>query len=151
VIDLEQVYRTHSARVRGAVSSRLGGVDAALIEDACQDAWLIALRNRARLYSAGSESLYGYVVKTAIRQGWKLAAREGRACRLELDQPDPVSLEGLVIARDTLRLSGSSPRQRRILWLRALGLSYAEIAAETRTTVRTVDRQLQRGRKALAA
>jgi DNA-directed RNA polymerase specialized sigma24 family protein len=151
VIDLEQVYRTHSARVRSAVSSQLGGVGAGLVDDACQDAWLIALRNRSRLYSAGSESVYCYVVKTAIRQGWKLAARQCSACELELDQPDPVSLEGRVIARDTLRLSGSSPRQRRMLWLRALGLSYAEIAAETRSTVRTVDRQLQRGRKALAA
>lgn len=42
-----------------------------------------------------------------------------------------------------------SQRQQRLLWLHGLGFSYAEIAARTGSTTRTVERQLLRGKRKL--
>jgi DNA-directed RNA polymerase specialized sigma24 family protein len=151
VIDIERLYRTHCPRVRKAVAGGVGGVGPELIEDACQDAWLAAFRNRDRLHADRPEAVYGYVVKTAIRRAWKLAAGRQRMAELELDLPDGLDLEARVIAHDALQLSGASERQRRMLWLKALGLSHAEVADATGSSVRAVDRQLRRGRRALTA
>ena len=40
-------------------------------------------------------------------------------------------------------------RQRRLVWLQALGWSYLEMAQQTGDTPRTVERQLLRARRAL--
>jgi DNA-directed RNA polymerase specialized sigma24 family protein len=54
--------------------------------------------------------------------------------------------------RERLELVHRLPaRQQRLLWLKAIGLSYTEIAAESGLTVRSVERQLQRGRARLRA
>jgi DNA-directed RNA polymerase specialized sigma24 family protein len=40
-------------------------------------------------------------------------------------------------------------RQQRLVWLQLLGLSYEEIAAREACTIRTVERQLVRARRAM--
>jgi hypothetical protein len=55
----------------------------------------------------------------------------------------------LVEWRDALGTLGSLPeRQQRLLWLHAAGLSYAEMARHEGVTLRTVERQLLRGKRA---
>jgi RNA polymerase sigma factor (sigma-70 family) len=52
--------------------------------------------------------------------------------------------------RERLRAVGALPeRQQRVIWLRALGLNYAEMATQLGCTRRTVDRQLFEARRAL--
>lgn len=148
---IERLYRTHQARLRRAVRGAVRGVGAELVEDACQDAWLTVLRNQDRIRVGEDRQLYGYVVTTAIRRGRKLAAHGRRIAALELERPDPLDVYERIVALDRLRLAGASERQRRMLWLLGLGFSHAEIAVATGSTPRIVDRQLQRGRRALAA
>lgn len=133
--------------MHGAV--RGGGAE--LVEDACQDAWLAMIRNLDRIRADEDGRLYAYVVTTAIRRGWKLAARERRTTALEAELPDRLDTEERAVALERLRLTGASERQRRMLWLHALGFSHAEIAEATASTTRMVDRQLQRGRRRLGA
>jgi DNA-directed RNA polymerase specialized sigma24 family protein len=42
-------------------------------------------------------------------------------------------------------------RQQQMLWMHAFGLSYREIAVETKCTERTVERQLLRAKRAVRA
>ncbi len=59
-------------------------------------------------------------------------------------------MEVLAEQHDLLRLPTALPvRQRRVLWLKAIGFSYDEISTETGETVRTVQRQLLRARSAV--
>ena len=71
--------------------------------------------------------------------------RWGRASRAS------ASLELEELAGRRARLLGVSPRQRMLLGLQGLGLSYDEISAVTGDSRRTVQRQLLRGRAALRA
>ena len=58
----------------------------------------------------------------------------------------------LVERRERLREVQRLPeRQQRVVWLHAIGLSYAEIALTEGCTRRTVDRQLLRARQVLSA
>jgi RNA polymerase sigma factor (sigma-70 family) len=152
VIDLERLYRTHAARVRDAVRGQVGGIAPEVIEDACQDAWLILCDNADRIHAQEPGALYGYLVKTAVRRAWRLATRGEAAGEPEAEgeRGDRADIDELVIARERLALRRLSHRQRRMLWLRGLGMSYVEIAKATSSTRRTVERQLQRGRRALA-
>jgi DNA-directed RNA polymerase specialized sigma24 family protein len=54
--------------------------------------------------------------------------------------------------REQLALVRRIPeRQQRLLWMQGAGSSYEEIAAESGLTVRTVERQILRGRDRLRA
>ena len=76
---------------------------------------------------------------------------------VELEQgADPVALgpEPWELLAERERISGVRElrdRPQRFVWLHALGLSYAEMAAHERCTTRTVDRQLARARGRLRA
>jgi DNA-directed RNA polymerase specialized sigma24 family protein len=74
----------------------------------------------------------------AIRRGWKLVARERRTTALEAELPDRLDVAERAVTHERLRLVGPSERQRRMLWLHALGFSHAEIAQATESTTRTV-------------
>jgi DNA-directed RNA polymerase specialized sigma24 family protein len=148
---IEGLYRRHASRVRRAVQGAVRGVGGELIEDACQDAWLTAIRNQDRIRAGEDEQVCRYVVKTAIRRGWKLASHGRRTGQLDAERPDEQDVEERVLALERLELAGASERQRRMLWLAGLGFSHGEIANATGSTTRTVDRQLQRGRRALGA
>jgi DNA-directed RNA polymerase specialized sigma24 family protein len=61
-------------------------------------------------------------------------------------------LEEQVWRRDQVRrLRLLSVRQQRLVWLRALGFSYGEMARYERASTRTIHRQLERARERLRA
>jgi RNA polymerase sigma factor (sigma-70 family) len=151
VTSLEELYRTHAGRVRRAVHGAVRGVGADMVEDACQDAWPEMIRNLDRIQAGEDRQLYAYVVTTAIRRGRKLARRERRTTAMEAELPNGLDVAERVVVHEWLQLARASERQRRMLWLHALGFSYAEIAQATGGSTRTVDRQLQRGRRRLGA
>lgn len=150
-----ELYAAESGRVRRAVRR---GVQARppLIEDACQAAWAryVAARDRVNRDAAIS-----WLITTAIHEAWRLARVECRDLSLEmlLDDtddseweplaPDVEEAAGLRLRLEALR--ALPERQGRLVWLQGLGLTYADMAAATGDSRRTVERQLLRGRHAL--
>ena len=136
-----------------------------VIEDACQTAWM-------RLLAHGEVDVEGpgavrWVVITATREAWRRSAQRqtptgswsavgGELRDGELPEPaghsaDPVEV---AIEREHTRelqerLNTLTGRERRFLALQALGLSYQEIAFQTGASLRTVERQILRGRHKL--
>ena len=128
----------------------------AVIDDACQFAWIRLLHHRHRVER---ERAVSWLITTALHEVFKLVRRAGH----------DLSLEQLMEETDDLRISRSAPapeetvgprlrlellrdlpeRQERLIWLQGLGFSYPEMATETGVTVRTVDRQLTKARRSL--
>jgi RNA polymerase sigma factor (sigma-70 family) len=168
LIDLDDVARLYveeAVRVRWIVRMSVTAPPA-VIEDACQVAWTRLLIHRARLRR---ESARAWLVRVAVREVIKSVQRERRERSLEalLEQggrsagrgsadtemtlPTPALIEDLVEQKTRLESIRALPeRQRRLVWLQGLGLSYHEMAGETGMTRRTVERQLMRARSSLA-
>ena len=168
LIDLDDVARLYveeAVSVRRIVRMNVTA-SPAVIEDACQVAWTRLLIHRARLRR---ESARAWLVRVAIREVIKSIQRERRERSLEalLEQggrlvsggsadagmalPTPALIEDLAEQKSRLDSIQALPeRQRRLLWLQGLGLSYREMAGETGMTRRTVERQLIRARSSLA-
>jgi RNA polymerase sigma factor (sigma-70 family) len=154
-VDVGAVYVASAAKVRRLVRHNVRESEP-LIEDACQTAWARLVRNRGRV---DPETAVAWLVTTAIREAIRLKHRAGRESFLEdlldeageLDElarePDPHDLTAWRLRLDAVdRLP---ERQRRFVWLQALGWSYAEIGELTGATPRTIDRQLGRARRTL--
>jgi RNA polymerase sigma factor (sigma-70 family) len=63
----------------------------------------------------------------------------------------PALLDDLIEQRERLEAIRILPeRQQRLVWLQGLGLTYTEMAGQTGTTRRTVERQLLRAKRTLA-
>jgi DNA-directed RNA polymerase specialized sigma24 family protein len=100
-----------------------------------------------------------WLARTASREAFRLIRRGTR--ELSLDAlleaagdcalpPAPACLEETCEARDRLgSVRRLSVRQQRMLWLHAIGLSYAEMAVHEGCTRRTVERQLLRAKDAV--
>jgi RNA polymerase sigma factor (sigma-70 family) len=168
LIDLDDVARLYvdeAVSVRRIVQMNVMA-SPAVIEDACQVAWTRLLVHRARLRR---ESARAWLVRVAIREAIKSIQRERRERSLEalLEQggrsasegsadagmtlPTPALIEDLVEQKNRLDSIQALPeRQRRLVWLQGLGLSYREMAGETGMTRRTVERQLIRAHSSLA-
>jgi RNA polymerase sigma factor (sigma-70 family) len=168
LIDLDDVARLYveeAVRVRRIVRMSVTA-SPAVIEDACQVAWTRLLIHRARLRR---ESARAWLVRVAIREVIKSIQRERRERSLEallehggrsaaggsadagMTLPTPALIEDLVEQKNRLDSIQALPeRQRRLVWLQGLGLSYREMAGETGMTRRTVERQLMRARSSLA-
>lgn len=153
--DVASLYAAQAVRVR-----RLVGLDVqapeALVEDACQIAWMRLVCHRARVRQ---ETATRWVVRVAINEARKLIRHATRELSLdELSERGaeavtqaPSLMDGLVESRARLdALRALPPRQRRLLWLQGAGFSYAEMAHQTGATRRTVERQLTRARVKLA-
>ncbi len=134
-----------------------GGIQASddVIEEACQAAWARLVRHRNRIKE---DAARGWLTKTAVHEALRLCRRERRDLLSEIGEEDPVEPECLVVPgpqrlleqRERLESVRHLPRrQQRIVWLRALGLSYEEMAAHEGCTTRTVERQLERARRGL--
>jgi RNA polymerase sigma factor (sigma-70 family) len=164
--DIARLYAKEAVRVRRIVRMSVTAPPA-VIEDACQVAWCRLLIHRTRLRR---ESARAWLVRVAVREAIKSVQRERREWSLEalMEQsarpaadtsvdtrttlPTPALIEELVEQRNRLESIRALPeRQRRLLWLQALGLSYREMASETGMTRRTVERQLIRARSSLGA
>src|ERR1700684_149135 len=163
--DVARLYVEEAVKVRRIVRMSVTA-SPAVIEDACQVAWSRLLIHRARLRR---ESARAWLVRVAVREAIKSIQRERRERSLEalLEQggrstaggsgdtgmtlPTPALIEDLVEQKDRLESIRALPeRQRRLVWLQGLGLSYREMAGETGMTRRTVERQLVRARSSLA-
>jgi RNA polymerase sigma factor (sigma-70 family) len=161
--DVATLYREEAARIRRIVSAHVSA-SPAVIEDACQVAWCRLLVHRARLRP---DSARAWLVQVAVHETLRavrrerrmrslesLTEREGRredAPPLRLVSSAPDLMEDLVQQRARLASISALPdRQRRLMWLQGLGLSYREMAGQTGMTRRTVERQLMRARSSLA-
>jgi RNA polymerase sigma factor (sigma-70 family) len=153
--DVDRLYRRLAGRLEQIVRGDVHAPDP-VIEDACQVAWgrLIDHSDRVR-----RETALGWLAATAVHEAFKLVRRSRREVSLEatveaggespLTRPDPGPCE-LVMQRDRIGGLAELPaRQQRLLWLQALGLSYAEMAAHEGCTTRTIERQLARARDTL--
>ena len=157
---IARFYRDHAARLIQAVRRELS--DPSLAEDGCQAAW-------TALLSAEPVPLDGrafvWLRVTAVRAarrasraaecpvGRMTGGGEGEGPRTELAGPDRDPLQR-VIAQEALdaawaQLRALTPRERRMLGLVGFGLSYAQIAALTGDSIRTIERQVLRGRRKL--
>jgi RNA polymerase sigma factor (sigma-70 family) len=157
--DVAQLYTTCARSLQRLVA---GGVRASdvVVEDACQVAWSRLVRDGDRVRR---ESAFGWLVRTAIHEAYRLARRERRDLSLEvlveLEEggeweailgSDPTDALTAHVAR-VQSLRALPPRQQRLVWLRGCGLSYAEIANATGDSERTVERQLVRAQRRLSA
>jgi len=151
--DIERLYREHGPRLARILHAD-ARVPEDMAEDACQVAWGRLL---ARCGSLGPEAVLAWVLTTAIREAGKLAHQQDRACSLEAavekngdgvvassGRPPHEHVEHLERLRELGQLS---PRQQRVLWLQALGFSYAEIARLEGCSLRTAERQLLRAQR----
>jgi RNA polymerase sigma factor (sigma-70 family) len=153
--EVGELYRALSEPLERVIRSDVHA-SASVIEDACQFAWARLVHHRD---SVRRETAFGWLVKTALHEAFKLIRRAGREVSLEKeieaghDRPDHrPGPPDLCERRERLgMLSSLSARQQRLLWLYGVGLTYAEIAARDGSTPRTVERQLLRARLALRA
>lgn len=153
--DVARLYRELSGPLEGVVRRAVRDPDA-VAEDACQFAWSRLVHHRARV---SEETALGWLVRTAIHEAFKLSRR--RARELSLDQAiddgiDPVATSPepweLLAQRERIAsVRCLERRPQRAVWLRALGLSYVEMAAHEQCTTRTVERQLAVARRELRA
>jgi RNA polymerase sigma factor (sigma-70 family) len=147
--DEADLYRMLAPRVHAVVRRQISGSEQ-LVEDACHTAWVKFIERSEQI---DRHATLTWLVRTAIRDAYKLSHREHR--NLSLDAPagafgepsagayaDPVTHAE---HRERLALTQQlRERQHRLLWLQASGLSYTEIAAGTGDSQRTVERQLLR-------
>lgn len=153
-LPVAELYRDLSDRLEQIVRFDVRAPES-VVEDACQFAWgrLVDHRHRVR-----RESALSWLARTAVREALKLHARAGRCISLDAalngdraaEMPTLAGPDELVERRERLASIGRLPaRQQQMLWLHALGLTYAEIGRHTGCTRRTVERQLLRAKRAL--
>lgn len=145
-----QLYDAYAERLLRIVGSQVRTAHEN-VEDACHFAWAKYL-SHADHVDPGAARVW--LMRTAIRQAWKLDGRQRRDASLEAaaddggELPMPSRLPGPAERaehRDRLhQLTQLSERQQRLVWLQAAGLSYVEMAAYTGDSVRTVERQVLR-------
>ncbi len=155
VLDVGELYRALSGRLEQIVRLDVRAPDA-VIEDACQFAWSRLVHHSG---AVRRESALSWLAKTAIHEAFKLIRREDRELSLDaaIEQAGDAALrtgapgpDELLENRERLEAIRCLPeRQQRLLWLHALGLSYAEMALHTGCSPRTVERQLLRAKRTL--
>ncbi len=150
--EIESLFRQHAACLRRIVRTDVQTSDA-VIEDACQSAWSSLLCHRDRVRGDGA---LAWLVRTAAREALRAVRREARYMPLEdlVGEADTTAFPSHDVfeLRERLTLLHALPvRQQRLLWLHAAGLNYAEMAGQENVTVRTIERQLLRGKRAVRA
>lgn len=154
--DVGELYGSLAGRLEQIVRLDVRASDA-VIEDACQFAWYRLVQHRRRVHR---ETVMAWLARTAVHEAFKLVRRDGREISLEaaLEYEGaersfaiaPLTPQQLLEQRERImELRELPPRQQRVVWLHAFGLSYTEVAAHEGCTRRTVDRQLVRARAAL--
>jgi DNA-directed RNA polymerase specialized sigma24 family protein len=146
------LYAREGGRLRARVAEDLTG-GRALAEDACQTAWLALLgRDDVALDAHG----LAWLRTVAVTAGARLARGRDVAAQPIVDrhaeqaagegEPDQRAVELEELRERRARFVALPSRQRRLLGLQGLGFSYEEISALTGDSLRTVQRQLLRGR-----
>jgi RNA polymerase sigma factor (sigma-70 family) len=153
--DIERLYRRLAERLAQIVRRDVHAPEP-LIEDACQAAWGRLVDHSARVRR---DTALAWLATTAVHEAFRLLRRDRRELSLEetletagearISQRCPGAAE-VAEQRERIGELGRLPaRQQRLVWLKAFGLSYAEIAAYEGCTTRTVERQLLRAKQAL--
>ena len=161
---ITRFYLDHADRLRRAIAHKTGGLDNAIIDDACAFAWETLL-GRPDIDLDRHEA-YWWLYRVALHKAWAL----GRAQRREQptgglngadeDALEPISLDSDIadvvadrVDRATVHevLGRLHWRERRELLLYAHGFSYQEIAQLTGTSYTAVNRWIVRGKNALRA
>jgi RNA polymerase sigma factor (sigma-70 family) len=155
--DFDRLYGALAARLERIVRSEVRACDA-VIDDACQMAWLQLLRHGGQVRTS---SVLSWLSTTAVHEALRLLRRDGRDVSLELASEEAPALIETAVApgpeeahelRERLDSLRRLPeRQQRMLWLHGIGLSYADIADSTGCTLRTVERQLLRAKRTMRA
>jgi RNA polymerase sigma factor (sigma-70 family) len=148
------LYAQQARLVQRQVTRRVNA-PAVVIEDACQTAWERLCTHPD--VEPVAPSAVKWLMVTAMREAWRrAAAREIPTDLTDLGEPisdAPSPLDQTIAREDTDELRDQlrrlTDRQRQFLALQAAGLTYAEIAERTATTLRTVERQILRGRHKL--
>jgi RNA polymerase sigma factor (sigma-70 family) len=150
--DVGELYGVLASRLEQIVRLDVRAPDA-VIEDACQFAWSRLVHHRHRVRA---DTVMPWLATTAVREAFKLLRRGRREVSLDAEielAGEPAYPSALTTPQEVVeqheRLAeiGRLPeRQQRLLWLHAMGLSYAEIAAHESCTLRTVERQLLRAK-----
>jgi RNA polymerase sigma factor (sigma-70 family) len=153
--DLGELYAMLARRLEQIVRLDVRAPEP-VIEEACQFAWTRLAYHRDRVRR---DAALTWLAKTAIHEAFKLIRRGARELSLEAtlesggEMPSRASASApdlLAEQRERLASVHRLPeRQQRLVWLAALGLSYAEMAAHEGYTSRTVERQLVRARDSL--
>jgi RNA polymerase sigma factor (sigma-70 family) len=149
--DVGELYGLLARRLEQIVRLGVRAPDV-VIEDACQVAWSRLLHHRDQVHR---ETVMSWLVRTAVREAFKLLRRGRRELSLEAAAEEAMlssraTPAQLIECRERLVDLGYLPeRQQRAVWLHALGCSYAEIAVHEGCTIRTVERQLLRARQAI--
>ena len=149
-LDVGELYNALSGRLEQIVRLDVRAPQP-VVEDACQFAWSRLVHHSGRVRR---EAALSWLATTAVREAIKLSRRDLRELSLDASMdagaaptarvPGPDDVAEL---RARLELVRWLPeRQQRLLWLHALGFSYAEIASTTGCTTRTVERQLLRAK-----
>jgi len=150
-----ELYEAHATRLLRIVARQVQTTPEN-IEDACHFAWVALLR---RADCVQRDAALAWLAITATRNAYKLHRRQGRDASLDVIQedgwplPEPSTNIGpqrhVEIHEDLDVIDQLPARQQRIVWLKAAGLSYTEIADYTGDSIRTVQRQILRARSQL--
>lgn len=154
--EIVELYRAVSGRLEEIVRRMVRRAPDPVVEDACQFAWDQLVHHRTRIRR---ETALAWLAMTAIREARRLVDHEQHFMSLDavlelagdaaLRDESPSAAE-LSERRERIQAVSRLPeRQRRLVWLYAVGLSYVEMATQTGSTTRTVERQLSRARRAL--
>jgi RNA polymerase sigma factor (sigma-70 family) len=153
ISDVNRLYLKLSGPLEQIVRGDVHASDP-VVDDACQFAWSRLLHHRARVRE---DTVLGWLARTAIHEAFKLSRRRARELSLDQAVDDGIDLVAtapepweLLAQRERIASVGKlSRRPQRVIWLRAMGLSYEEMAAHERCTTRTVERQLAKARREL--
>jgi DNA-binding NarL/FixJ family response regulator len=148
-----QLFERHAAALRVTVV-RAVRTSSANVEDACAFAWLQLLRCQS-----AREHAFSWLCTTAIREAVKLDRRGKRTASLEGDElPSLVDHRhdldrriDVLFAREAITAARLRPRESRLVGLRVCGYDRSSMAELTGESKRTVDRQLGRAQRKLAA
>lgn len=148
-LTFEELYRGHRADVYRAALRELGDADEA--EDVTQAAFVDAYRAVLRGTRPQSPRAWLLAISENVRRRrFRTAQRRPREVPLEADFPLAAELPHEQAESLAAALAALPEEQRRVFVFRELaGLSYDEIAAETGTTVASVQMLLFRARRSL--
>jgi RNA polymerase sigma factor (sigma-70 family) len=161
--ELAEFFSAHARRLHRAVTRHARGICHATIEDACQTAWTrLVRRDDISLDERGLSWLITVAIHEAHELGWRERTEAPAGTFLpsasDTELPEPIAdgrdVDDQVAARIQLAerrddIRQLKPQERRALFLKGMGYSYAEIMTLTGATYTAVNRRITEGRAEL--